>query len=224
MSTHIALIGKSMEPILKGVQLYGSIKKLFILHAPNNEQFRFKDVAEEVRKRLKNVGFSEVELRQIDSFNMQNIIDSIIGIVDNNTPPFYINITGGTNLMAGAACSAAFFVGARAYYVLGRSGSDSATLIELPVPNIPYYRTRQKTQLRVLESIKKVGGSATNRAIRQHLHITPQILSYHIQQLEKKALVATARATGSGAKRPDRRAINVSITGAGKLVLSWMGS
>src|SRR5437773_9909211 len=114
MSTHIALIGKSMEPILKGVQLYGSIKKLFILHAPNNEQFRFKDVAEEVRKRLKNVGFSEVELRQIDSFNMQNIIDSIIGIVDNNTPPFYINITGGTNLMAGAACSAAFFVGARA--------------------------------------------------------------------------------------------------------------
>jgi len=217
-----------MEPVLKGFQLYGSIKKLFLLHAANDEQFKFKDVAEEVRKRLKNIGFSDVGLVQIDPFDMQNIIDAIVSIVDVNTPPFYINITGGTNLMAGASCSAAFFVGAKAYYVLGRIGSDNATLIELPVPNIPYYRTLQKTQLRVLESLKYLGGSASNRAIRDRLHMTPQILSYHIQQLEKKALISTTRGTGSasvaGPRGLDRRKVDVSITGAGKLVLSWMGS
>ena len=31
------------------------------------------------------------------------------------TATIYVNITGGTNLMAGADCSASFFIGAQAY-------------------------------------------------------------------------------------------------------------
>ena len=51
---------------------------------------------------------------KVDPFDMNSVIDAIISIVDKERLPVYANITGGTNLMAGAALSAAFFVGAKA--------------------------------------------------------------------------------------------------------------
>ena len=52
-------------------------------------------------------------LREIDAFDMSSIIDAIMDIVESQDPPFYINISGGTNMMAGAATAASFFVGAK---------------------------------------------------------------------------------------------------------------
>ena len=219
--------------MLKGYQHYGSIRRLYILHSPDDEEFKFHELAEDVRERLKAVGFNDVVLTQIDPFDMHSIIDTILSIVDKEKSPIYINMTGGTNLMAGAACAASFFVGAKAYYVLGKKGQDLAhsRVLELPVPNIPYTRVLQKTQLSILKRISDLGGITSNSALRTASGMSAQELSYHIRELEKKALVVatrgftyTVRKRGKTVSSIDRRKLRIEITNAGKLLLSWSKS
>jgi DNA-binding transcriptional ArsR family regulator len=226
MSTHIALIGRTPDPVLKGYQHYGGVKRLYLLHSPNSEEFKFRDLALEVKKKMEAVGFNGVVLKQVNAFDMNDIVNSIIDIVDHEEPPYFVNITGGTNLMAGAASAASFFIGAKAYYVIGKRGSDAseAQVIELPVPNIPYYRILDRTQLRVLKTVVDLGGKVHNARLRDALDISPQSLSYHVKGLAEKGLVNIVRGEGAisrAATRADRRTILIEITNAGKLVSSW---
>ena len=225
MSTHIALIGTTENPVLKGYQYYGGIRRLYLLHSPDDEKFKFRGLALEVMKRLEETGFDGVVLKQINAFDMNDIISTIIGIVDQEKPPYFVNITGGTNLMAGAACAASFFIGAKAYYVLGKRGVKLAEseVIELPVPSIPYYRTIERTQLGVLKSLESLGGKANSARLRDSLNMSPQTISYQIKELAKKGLVRVTRGERITDQGPvlDSRVLVVEITNAGKLVSSW---
>ena len=226
MSTHIALIGTTENPALKGYQHYGGIRKLYLLHSPDDEKFKFRVIALGVKKKLEATGFDGVVLKQINAFDMNGIISAIIGIVDQEKPPYFVNITGGTNLMAGAATAAAFFVGAKAYYVLGERGGkiEESEVIELPMPNVPYYRTINKSQLQVLEALSRLNGVAPNSRLRDSLGISPQVLSYHVKELARKGLVKVLRGqapTETGAMKADNRAIMIELTGAGRFVLGW---
>ena len=229
MPVHIALIGRSPEPVLKGFYHYGSVDRLYLLHSPNNSEEKFADKAQDVQNKLAAAGFTKVCLKEIDAFDMNNVIDAILSVVEKEDPPFYINMTGGTNIMAGAACAASFFVGAKAYYVLGKRNAENAQykVIELPVPNIPYYRVLSKSELRVLKALEELGGKCTNPQLKYRLNISPQILSYHIKELAAKALITFGNAeTKLHSARPrqaisDRRIKTVKITNAGLLVLRW---
>jgi CRISPR locus-related DNA-binding protein len=233
MDIHIALIGRTMEPILKAFQYYG-MDKLYLLHSQDTKEFQFKKTAEEVKRRLADVGFGNVSLIEINPFDMNNIIGSIIRIVeDEKQSSIYVNITGGTNLMAGAACSASFFVGAKAYYVLDQSklpknSSLQDQILELPTPKIPYARTLQKTQMKILTKLLQYDGTASNRQLRYELKISPQKLSYNIKELETKGFVTTKRGwekqkmhRGKPTREIDKRILALSITNAGRLVASW---
>lgn len=214
-----------------GLRHYGSIDRLYLLHSADTSEFAFNSFAQNLGQQLREVGFEHVTLKEINPFDMQSVIDAILWIADRESPPFYINITGGTNLMAGAACSAAFFVGAQAYYVVGKAGSqqEDQRVLELPVPNIPYYRTLDKTQLLVLKEIRELGGEVENASLRYELGMSPQILSYHVKELTRKRLVCTERRSVvatkdvNQSKDHDRRKLQVKITSAGNLVLSWSG-
>lgn len=233
MDVHIALIGRTMEPVLKAFQYYG-MDKLYLLHSQDTKEFRFKETAQEVKRRLADVGFGDVSLIEINPFDMNSIIESIIRIVeDEKQSSIYVNITGGTNLMAGAACSASFFVGAKAYYVLDQSklpknSSLQDQILELPTPKIPYARTLQKTQMKILTKLLQYDGMASNRQLRYELKISPQKLSYNIKELETKGFVTTKRGwekqkmhRGRPTKEIDKRILALSITNAGRLVASW---
>lgn len=228
MPVHIALIGRSPEPVQRGFYHYGSVDKLYLLHSPNSNDDKFADKARDLQNKLARAGFSEVHLKEIDAFDMNSIINAILSIVEAEKPPFYINITGGTNMMAGAACAASFFVGAKAYYVLGKRESENSEykVIELPVPNIPYYRVLSKPELSVLEALDKMGGTCTNPQLKHTLGISPQTLSYHIKELEIKALIQVITGeskpnTPSRHSTSDRRVKTIKITNAGCLVLKW---
>jgi CRISPR locus-related DNA-binding protein len=233
MNVHIALIGRTMEPALKGYQYYG-MDKLFLLHTQDTEEFPFKKTAEEVKRRLADVGFSNVFLVEINPFDMNNIIEAIVRIAENEKQAsIYINITGGTNLMAGAACSATFFIGAKAYYVLDENRLPKGStledqILELPTPKVPYARNLQKTQLKILSKLVQYNGTASNRQLHYELKTSPQKLSYNIRELETKGFVTTKRGwevqkmyRGKPFIKVDRRILAVSITNAGRLVTSW---
>lgn len=88
-------------------------------------------------------------------------------------------------------------------------------------------KTLQKGQLSILQCISDFGGSTTNTAIRDKLSIVPQKLSYHIRELEKKALITTTRGSvrtevvnGRKETRLDKRKLDVTLTNAGRLVLA----
>jgi CRISPR locus-related DNA-binding protein len=233
MNVHIALIGRTIEPVLKGFQYYG-MDKLYLLHSKDSEEFSYKGNAIEVRRRLSDVGFTQVFLTEIKPFDMANIIESIIEIIEKEKQAsIYVNITGGTNLMAGAASAAAFFAGVNAYYVLDenklpKNSSLSDQVLELPTPKVPYSRSLQKTQMRILTTLIQHNGTSSNRQLYYELKISPQKLSYNIKELETKGFVLTRRGLeetkmhrGRQIKKIDRRILIVSLTNAGKLVASW---
>ena len=63
-----------------------------------------------------------MDLCTIDPFSKDsyyNIVDFIVDYyLKCSEEQFYINITGGTNLMSSAALTSAHFIGANTYYVL----------------------------------------------------------------------------------------------------------
>lgn len=226
MTIHIALLGKSIEPVLKGYHHYGSVQKLYILHSPDTDEFEFRQIAIDLRDKFTAVGFTNVMLLEINAFDLHNIIDSILNIVDKEKGPFYINITGGTNLMAGAACTAAFFIGARAYYILKSNSFMSEQVVELPFPHIPYYKSVDANQMLILRELEHTDNWTLNSQLRDSLHLSAQLLSYHVKKLENIGLIETEREHYAGVRGRkkesiDSRQLKMRVTNAGRLVLSW---
>lgn len=228
MNIHIALIGKVKEPVLKGIQHYGGVSKVYLLHSPDQEDFKFREVAEDVKNKLVAIGFIDVCLKEVNPFDMNDIINAIMEIVDKEKgKQIYINITGGTNLMAGAACAASFIVGARAYYVLDTrrplEKKFADYVIELPIPNVPFVKDMQATQITILQKIAELGGKVNNIHLRESLRMIPQKLSYHIKELEKKGFITTKRGwkfEGYKGGKVDSRMLTIELTNAGRLVVN----
>jgi len=233
VNVHLALLGRSKNPVLKGFQYY-NMDKLYLLHSPDTPEYSFQQTAEEVQQNLATVGFTNVQLVQIDPFDMYNIINTILHIVDNEQQAnIFINITGGTNLMSGAACSASFFIGAQAYYILDENklptnSTLKSQIIELPIPRIPYIKTLQDTQMKILHTIHNNDGTITNTQLRHELQMSPQKTSYHIKELHNKGFIILKRgheeiqySRNRQIKKIDNRRLVISLSNSGKLVASW---
>jgi len=221
MDIHIALMGKAQEPVLKGILAY-PVDKLYILHSSDSKEFKYEQAAQDIRKKLITSGLNEVELVRISPFDMRDVLGSIIEIADREkSSNIFVNITGGTNLMAAAACSAAFYISAKAYYVLDQTKLPRGTslkdqVIELPIPKVPYIRNLPKKQMDILAELSRKNGLAKSGDLRIRLRLVPQTLSYNLKILESKGFIATSRGTSR-----DKRELTVSLTESGRLAASW---
>ena len=214
MNIHICLVGLTMGPILDGLDLYGAIDKIYLLHS-----LETKKTAAKIKTLVNKVSEKEIILQKIQPFHMEDIVNTILEIHKNESKnKIFVNITGGTRIMSGAACSASFFIGAQAYYVLDKeknpSQSKANTLVELPIPKIPFYETLdpiQKKILHILNSEEKYGVSF----LREKLKISPQSLSYHLRILKKRNLIETMD------DESDTRRHILQLKNAGKLMANW---
>lgn len=215
-NVHIALIGTKPEPILEGYRLFGEIDKMYLLHSSVT-----RPVAQMIKRRINNVIEIEINLEKIDPFSMESIVEKIIQIGNlerkNN---IFVNITGGTNMMAGAACSASFFIGAQAYYILNKKKVDKEhdkkdLLIKLPIPKIPFFKSLDKIQKEILHILNERGGITETASLKEKISISPQSLSYHIKTLDKHGLIEISR------KSEDSRLLIIKLTSAGRLMSSW---
>lgn len=218
MKVHIALVGKTMEPILIGIRASEAVDRVYLLHSNIT-----LDIAKKIRSKLSDVGISDIFLELVDAFSMDNIVNTIIRIakieIGND---ILINITGGTNLMAGVACATSFFVGALAYYVLDPKYSSGKSirelLIILPIPALNY-KELTKLQLNIMQIIdSRSGPSSSSLLLQQGLNVSPQRLSYNIRQLINRKLIQIVN------DKTDSRVKLLSLTGVGKLRLSWSTS
>lgn len=222
MHIHIASMGKAKEPVIKGLKAISDIDKVYILASQ-----KYLAEAEEV-KSISEVYMMKTEICCISGFNFQEITESINQIYHENYKPgvkFSINITGGTNLMAAAACSCAFLIGATIYYVQwDESLSVSEQLQEIPMPHSPNLgsikgKTRDILQYIYEQSSK---GAISNSEIIQLFGIDKQNSGYHLRKLESEGLINITKGFRTSDGKIDNRCNTIHLTDQGKMVALWM--
>ena len=217
MHVHIATAGQAVEPVIKAFNAIPGIDKVYILYSKV-----YGESALELESFF-GKAMVPVVLRPINGFDFQNIVDNIYAIYQaehGKGVEFSINITGGTNLMAAAACSCAFFVGAKIYYVLRDPEKTAAEqLAQIPTPRTPNLeRIKGKTAAIlgfILEKSQR-GEDVRSSDIGKAFDVDKQNSSYHLGVLEGEGLIE--RVTDPN----DRRVKLVRLTSQGRLVASWL--
>jgi len=213
MNIHIAPHGKDINNVTTGLNYYNAIDKVYLLTGE-----KYLDNSRTLREQLKNLGI-EVEIREIDPFDYRDVVDTIMDIaLIHKNDNIFINVTGGTNLMAGAATTTSFFIGAVAYYVLDKryvKKPIGELVIEIPSPKQPLYYDINKSQREIMENLmnmEKKGTANSVQVLGDKMNMYPQKIHYHIKELSKKNLVKTTQ---------EGRVTKVEITPVGNLYLRW---
>ncbi len=188
-TVHISTVGKSPEPIIDG----------FRTHTVDHQVLLFSketaSVARKIKEQIEGLSGNKMcELVEVDAFNMTDIVGKILNQWGQfKGTEFYVNITGGTNIMASSALVACFIIGGHAYYMKEskeeqRSLADS--IVRIPVPKVSV-DSLNNTQRKILKRIMEVGGKLTkaNLTLSEQLAEAPQLVSYHLTELKRKELI-----------------------------------
>ena len=220
MNIHIAMMGKVTEPVTKSFQALG-YDKLYLLASS-----RYQESIDAVTAALGAFDVP-VEVRYISGFDFQEIVDAIYRIYETENGKsisFSINITGGTNLMAAAACTCAFFIGATIYYVMMGDGPVKDQVIPIPTPKTPNMAaikqdTREFLRFILEESTK--GNPVTTDSLMSRFNRSKQSINQKLNILRNEGLVENGSGIGPDG-RPDRRYRTIVLTRQGRLIASWV--
>lgn len=222
MHVHIASMGRTKEPVLKGINAIPGIDKVYLMVSE-----KFAEEADEVKKICACMSMN-VEIRYVSGFSFQQITETINGIHRENCKPgvtFSINITGGTNLMAAAACSCAFLIGATIYYVQWDDSLPiSEQLQEIPMPHSPNLGTIKGKTEEILQYVyeRSSEGPISNTDIIDKFDIDIQNSGYHLRKLEAEKLISITKGFVCPDGKTDKRRNTVALTDQGKMVALWM--
>ncbi len=220
MHVHIAMMGQATEPITKSFQALG-YDKLYVLTGE-----KYKDSFESVKETLRNFNV-EVDSMPVTGFNFQEIVDSINRIYESEKgdgTTFSINITGGTNLMAAAACSCAFFIGATIYYVMNDDRPVKEQVVSIPTPKTPDLGSLKEETREILRFILKrteEGNSTITSDLTDHFDRSKQSINYQIKLLKSESLVQNGPPLIING-RTDNRSRTIELTPHGRLIASWI--
>lgn len=163
----------------------------------------------------------------ITGFDFQEVVDAIYRIYEKERGEeveFSINITGGTNLMAAASCSCAFFIGAAIYYVMNGDGPVKEQVKRIPVPKTPNVAALKEGTRGILRSILRQTveeGYATTAELTEEFGMSKQALNHQLGILAREGLVERGEM-----RRPDgtvdRRYRSIVLTPQGRLIASWI--
>ena len=214
MHIYIATIGKNIEPVTKAVNAIPGIDIAYLIYS--------EKYAEDKDRACRALEALDIEVRCIESsgFDFQEISTAINRAHDETYQKgtrYSINITGGTNLMAAAACVAAFVLDAKVYYVENDpSKSVSEQVKDIPIPRVLDINKLTEKDRRILTFIEeKTRGDKkiANGEIASELDLDKQNVGYHLKGLQEKGLIIVEKGKGE-----DRRKNWVYVTREGRLV------
>lgn len=214
MNVHIVPHGRATEHVTRGLRSFQNVETVYLLTSD-----AFPDAGVELDETLTQFGF-DTHHRLIDAFDLRSVVDTIVDIARQyRNQDLAINVTGGTNLVAGAATSSAFFVGATPYYVLEPQTGDETIedlVMRLPAPAQPLTFEIEGLQREVFETLaiwdQEDRRGVILREIGDELGEAPQKISYHVNRLEEQGLVRL---------EVDGRTKQVYVTDVGRLYYSW---
>ena len=214
------MMGQTTQPVMKAFQALG-FDKLYLLSG-----MQFQDSIDSVKASLS--GFKvDVDVIYITGFNFQEIVNAIYRIYEKENKrgaEFSINITGGTNLMAAAACSCAFFIGATIYYVMMGEGPVKEQVKTIPTPKTPNMATLKPDTRKILRFIlERVEdrGYTTTAELMDNFNKSKQSLNYQIKHLRDEGLVENGDVKMPNGK-VDHRFRSITLTQQGRLIASWI--
>lgn len=198
VNIHIAMVGKDTENIVNGVVKLGGDE----LYPVTSEKFLDISIPK-IEQSLPAVKIHSgingrklvVDPFQEDSF--VKIIGLIIEIVQTRQGEgvsISINITGGTNLMSGAAVTAAMLTGVGAYYVNKHPEEEQyeARVVELPLIMDSVKVLKNKNRKKIIRKLEDRRGH-TNDELAAALKINKKSISKHLGILEGKGLVRSEK-------------------------------
>lgn len=214
MHIYIATIGKNIEPVTKAVNAIPGIDIAYLIYSE-----KFSAERDEAARTLQALN---IEVRCIESsgFDFQEISTAINRAHDETYEigaQYSINITGGTNLMAAAACVAAFILDAKVYYVENDpTKSVSEQVKDIPIPrvlDVSKLSEKDRDILTFIEENSRDGKKTSNGVIADKLNLDKQNVGYHLRGLQKMGLVIVEKGQGE-----DRRKNWVYVTREGRLI------
>ena len=193
MHIHIATAGKVTEPIMKGFKLIPGIEKVYLFYSG-----QYLESAEEIAEYL-HKGNTPVELVSVQEYDFQDVMDKISQAVEaekSRGPHKYtINVTGGTKLMAFAAYSAAYFVGATVYYVQDRADlpleEQILPILTTKAPKNTKSDRKGRDILKFIYEKTVNNGVVTNQDIEKKFGLKKQQVSYYVKNLREDGLITT---------------------------------
>lgn len=226
MKVHIALLGENPNHIRTSFSRFERIDKLVLITSE-----KFKQNAIIIQKSYSDLLGTEISYYLIDPFDKESVlgISDIIKKIrlENKNADILMNITGGTNLMAGIALSAAFMVGCEGvYYLLDPSKMNKYQndLIKIPIPRIIFpelIRDKQKELLMAISNKLKQDNIECITNIRkfadEFYHSKKenpvQTIMVHLKPLESMNLIKINR---------DSKERRIYLTEAGKVMMRFL--
>ena len=224
MHIHIASTGGGIENILTGYNAVSGIDKLYLIYSTQR-----KHSAEDLQKIFTKMG-TECILKGVSGFDFQEIVDTIYEIYGENVNAknlrYTINITGGTNLMAAAVCSTAFFIKAEIYYVMfDREKHDKGLpqdpiderVKRIPTPKIPNVNGLGPMTREILEYIlDNEGSDLTSVDVAKAFGYSRQALKHHTDILKKEGIIEVEKWSRNN------RLSKITLTQEGRMVAGWI--
>ncbi len=133
---HIAMVGETVENVMAGIMLKGA-KELYPIISENFRDSAYEALVEKLPgiKVHRKVRDKELVIDPFTEDSFKIMVELIIDIVQyhkDKDVEFWINITGGTNLMSAAAEAGAVLTKSKAYYVVEDRDGEGAKIIVLP--------------------------------------------------------------------------------------------
>ncbi len=217
---HIAMVGNTVENIIAGINAMGATDLYPII----SEKF-WLETYDELKSRLSNIVELHDQLKgkklKIDPFKDDSFItmlEMIIDIVEshpNKNSEFWINITGGTNLMSAAAEAGAVLTKSTAYYVVEgvetKKGPKRGSVIVLPWHSVnPLGLDKKRKQILIALNENKIGLSNKGIIDLYTNDFTSRSIVHYLKELERAEYITSYR--------DGRNKINL-ITPWGKIAL-----
>ncbi len=224
MHIHIASVGGATESVVVGFNAISSIDRVHLIASRDR-----KHSAENLKKKFEALGM-ECRIKLVSGFDFQEIVDAIYAIygenADSNDVRYTINITGGTNLMAAAACSTAFFIRAEIYYVMydrekAECGEQQDPIedrvIRVPVPKIPNVNGLGSRTREILEYIlDNDGPDLISVSVAEAFGMSRMALKHHTDILKKEGIIEVEK------WQRNNRLSKITLTREGRMVAGWI--
>lgn len=192
--------------------------KFFFLYNENERCMNTLDIVEES---LRRIGQRDLNRIVIDPFDYNMVISTIMKIhheeskKDSKTET-YINFTSGTNIVAGACCSASYFIGATLYYIMDQREYPDAKKDEIvrviKAPKIPNLSKMKPFAIETLQLICSRSEGIQLQDLADLKRASPQRINHHINIFIDSGLVE---------KEKKGRKVMVKPTSQGLMFSSW---
>lgn len=220
MHIHIATVGGGTQNVITGFNAVSSIDILYLIYSRDR-----KHSAEGLMKKFNDMGIV-CHITEVSGFVFQEVVDAIYAIYGENVNEknlrYTMNITGGTNLMAAAACSTAFFIKAEIYYVMYDREKEVQDPIEervvrIPTPKIPNVNGLGAFTREVLEYIlDNDGPDLTSVKVTEEFGYTRMAMAHHIKILKNEGIITVDK------WQKNNRLSHIILTQEGRMVAGWI--